>query len=163
MTKFHLATVLLALGGLAVLPACTSPSYYQTSSATPMPAASPAVSPGMVRQVQTALQQQGLYNGAIDGIWGPQTQSAVQRFQQSNSLSATGQLDTSTITALNLPSDNNAAPSQQSSITPPANTMNSPTSNGSTMPSNGTMPGNTNSPTSSTTPGTNGSTSAPPP
>src|SRR5580704_11191239 len=80
MTKLHVAAALLAFGSLAALPVCTSPSY---SSAPPVQAAAnPELSPGMVRQVQTALQQQGVYNGAIDGIWGPQTQAAVQSFQQ---------------------------------------------------------------------------------
>jgi peptidoglycan hydrolase-like protein with peptidoglycan-binding domain len=64
--------------------------------------ASPEVSPGMVRRVQTALQQQGTYNGAIDGLWGPATQSALQNFQQSHGLRATGELNTPTLTALNL-------------------------------------------------------------
>jgi peptidoglycan hydrolase-like protein with peptidoglycan-binding domain len=120
MSKIQFAAALLALGGLATLPAC-SPAYTRTSYAAPAPA-NPAVSSALVTQVQTALQQQGNYAGAIDGIWGPQTQAAVQSFQQSHSLTATGQLDSPTLEALNLPAGN-AVPSAQSSATaPPDNT-----------------------------------------
>src|ERR1700723_993921 len=107
MSKSHFAVALLALGSLAALPACsTSSNYPQTASVAP---ASQELSPGMVRQVQTALQQQNLYGGPIDGVWGPQTQSAVQAYQQSHSLSATGQLDSQTLASLNLPASNTTA------------------------------------------------------
>jgi len=143
MTRLNLAAALLALGALAALPACSSPSYTQTSSAAPMPAAQ-ELSPGMVRQVQAALQQQGLYSGAVDGIWGPQTQAAVQSFQQSHALNASGRLNSATLAALNLPADNTAAPAQQSSAAPPpADTANS------TMPPN--APTTTSSATGPTT------------
>jgi peptidoglycan hydrolase-like protein with peptidoglycan-binding domain len=157
MTKSHLAAALLAFGSLAALPACTSPTYYRTSSAAPMPATQ-ELSPGMVRQVQTALQQQNLYNGAIDGIWGPQTQSAVQSFQQSHGLNPTGRLTDQTLAALNLPTSN-AAPAAQSSAAPPAGTL---TSAGTIVPSTPpTMtPDNT---TSSAAPDTTTTTSTTPP
>jgi peptidoglycan hydrolase-like protein with peptidoglycan-binding domain len=150
MTKLHVAAALLAFGSLAALPACTSPSY---SSAPPVQAAAnPELSPGMVRQVQTALQQQGVYNGAIDGIWGPQTQAAVQSFQQSHSLRATGQLSSATLAALNLPADNTAAPAQQSSTAAPANQTNTATSATSTAPAPAPATTGSNGSTSTTTP-----------
>jgi peptidoglycan hydrolase-like protein with peptidoglycan-binding domain len=135
MAKFHLAAALMALGGLAALPACSSPSYYpQYSSAAPMPATQ-ELSPDMVRQVQTALQQQGLYNGAIDGIWGPQTQGAVQGFQQSHSLAQTGTLNSPTLAALNLPADNATPGAQSNAAPPPANTTaNPPTQSNAATP-----------------------------
>ncbi len=117
MTRVHFAAALLAFGSLAALPACTTNTPSRTYSAAP--ATSPELSPGMVRQVQTALQQQGLYNGAIDGIWGPQTQSAVRSFQQSHALTPTGQLGSSTLAALNLPT---AAPLRQPPIRQPRTT-----------------------------------------
>ena len=43
-----------------------------------------------VRDVQTALSQQGLYNGPVDGIYGPQTRAAVLSFQRSRNLIADG-------------------------------------------------------------------------
>lgn len=35
-----------------------------------------------VRELQTALKSAGMYLGAIDGIYGPKTASAVRQFQQ---------------------------------------------------------------------------------
>ncbi|MEB3179733.1 MAG: peptidoglycan-binding domain-containing protein [Nostocaceae cyanobacterium] len=43
-----------------------------------------------VRDLQTFLQQQGVYNGQIDGIYGPQTAAAVASFQRSRNLTADG-------------------------------------------------------------------------
>jgi len=117
MTRFHLAGALLAFGSLAILPAC-SVTATRASNPAPVYSSNPELSPGMVRQVQTALQQQGLYNGSIDGIWGPQTQAAVQGFQQSHALSPTGKLNSPTLAALNLPSD--AAPPPVAAMQPAA-------------------------------------------
>ncbi|MCL1473903.1 peptidoglycan-binding domain-containing protein [Argonema antarcticum] len=53
-----------------------------------------------VRQVQTLLQQQGLYNGLIDGIYGLQTRNAVVAFQRSRNLIADGIIGSSTWTVM---------------------------------------------------------------
>ena len=49
-----------------------------------------------VRDIQTFLNAQGLYNGPIDGIYGVQTRSAVVRFQQNNNLIADGVIGSQT-------------------------------------------------------------------
>ncbi|MBP7072347.1 MAG: peptidoglycan-binding protein [Clostridia bacterium] len=62
-----------------------------------------ALSREQLKKVQTALKNQGLYKGKIDGIFGKLTNSAVKQFQQKNGLSATGTIDAATeakITAL---------------------------------------------------------------
>jgi Putative peptidoglycan binding domain len=41
-------------------------------------------------EVQTALQQQGYYEGPIDGIVGPGTEAAIAAYQQENGLRVTG-------------------------------------------------------------------------
>ena len=41
-------------------------------------------------QVQAVLQQQGYYNGPIDGIVGPGTEAAIAAYQQANGLRVTG-------------------------------------------------------------------------
>jgi peptidoglycan hydrolase-like protein with peptidoglycan-binding domain len=41
-------------------------------------------------QVQSALSQQGYYQGPIDGIVGPGTQAAISAYQQNNGLRVTG-------------------------------------------------------------------------
>ena len=50
-----------------------------------------------VEQAQQQLKSQGLYNGAIDGIVGPGTQSALMQFQRSQGLPETAQLDQQTL------------------------------------------------------------------
>jgi len=49
-----------------------------------------------VKQAQQALKDQGLYHGAIDGRWGPETKQAVNEFQKKNGLKQTAQLDDQT-------------------------------------------------------------------
>lgn len=55
---------------------------------------------GTVRSAQAALNDQGYSVGEVDGLWGPQTQSAVRRFQADKGLAQSGTLDSSTLAAL---------------------------------------------------------------
>jgi SH3 domain-containing YSC84-like protein 1 len=64
-----------------------------TSQTAPASAAS-------VKQAQQALQAAGFDPGPIDGQLGPDTQAALQDFQQSKGLRVTGQLDPATQQAL---------------------------------------------------------------
>lgn len=41
-------------------------------------------------EVQSGLKRLGLYRGAVDGIMGPQTETAIREFQRQNRLSETG-------------------------------------------------------------------------
>jgi peptidoglycan hydrolase-like protein with peptidoglycan-binding domain len=88
-----LAGSLLA-GTLSALPAAaqTAPplAYVQ-----PLP-------PQAVQDVQSRLRQAGVYNGPIDGIWGADSQSALERFQQSHQLQVTGQFNQATAATLGL-------------------------------------------------------------
>ena len=43
-----------------------------------------------VSDLQNTLKQHGLYNGPIDGVYGPQTQSAVQNFQNISGIKTDG-------------------------------------------------------------------------
>jgi len=64
---------------------------------------SQAVTQGFVAHLQRRLQQQGFYHqGNVDGVWGPETQSALENFQQQNNLRPTGQIDMRTLEALNM-------------------------------------------------------------
>jgi hypothetical protein len=58
------------------------------------------VSQQEIKQAQTELKQQGLYNGAIDGIVGPQTKSAISQFQKREGLPQTASLDQQTLSHL---------------------------------------------------------------
>ena len=56
-----------------------------------------------IEQVQRALDRDGFSTGRVDGIWGPTTEAALQKFQQSKAMAtANGQLDSSTLSALQL-------------------------------------------------------------
>lgn len=53
-----------------------------------------------IKQAQQSLKDEGLYNGAIDGQWGPETRQAVAKFQKKNGLKQTAQLDEQTLDQL---------------------------------------------------------------
>lgn len=54
-----------------------------------------------VRRVQTALNQEG-YSLQVDGVMGPQTESALKSWQSKNGLDETGKLDSETLQKLDL-------------------------------------------------------------
>lgn len=58
------------------------------------------VADSTVRSAQAALNDQGYNVGAVDGQWGPNTQSAVRRFQAERGLTQSGTLDGATLSAL---------------------------------------------------------------
>jgi hypothetical protein len=69
----------------------------------PIYAASPDVDPGqVVTSVQSALQQQGYYQGDIDGMLGPDTSAALAAYQQAQGLETTGAIDEPTLASLGL-------------------------------------------------------------
>jgi peptidoglycan hydrolase-like protein with peptidoglycan-binding domain len=57
---------------------------------------------GSVLSVQDKLRQAGVYAGRIDGIWGADSQAALERFQQTKQLQVTGQLNQATAATLGL-------------------------------------------------------------
>lgn len=52
--------------------------------------------------VQVELQRQGYYGGPIDGDIGPQTQTAIAKFQSQNGLPATGKINEALLKSLNI-------------------------------------------------------------
>ncbi len=60
------------------------------------------LSPAALTQVQDRLRQMGAYSGRADGVWGPDSQSALERFQQGRGLQVTGQLNQATAATLGL-------------------------------------------------------------
>lgn len=63
---------------------------------------SQSLAPAAIRAVQQRLRETGCYNGALDGAWGPDSQAALERFQQSRGLRVTGQLNQATAATLGL-------------------------------------------------------------
>jgi len=81
-----------------------------TVAASPFCLAQPAptlsyvqpLSPDAVAAVQQKLQSAGAYTGRVDGVWGPDSETALQRYQQSHQLQATGQMNQATAATLGL-------------------------------------------------------------
>jgi peptidoglycan hydrolase-like protein with peptidoglycan-binding domain len=84
----------------AIVAICIHPAFSQT--ATPPLTYIQPVPPASVQAVQAHLRDAGAYHGSVDGVWGPDSVSALQRFQADHQLQATGQLNQATATALNL-------------------------------------------------------------
>ena len=55
-----------------------------------------------VANVQAALQQQGYYQGEVDGVLGPQTRAALADYQSAQGLEPTGAIDEPTVEALGI-------------------------------------------------------------
>ncbi len=71
------------------------------------PVKAPFLRPGSrgqpVRDVQAVLRSLGFYNGAIDGIYGPRTATAVATFQRSQRIVGDGRVGALTWQALRTP------------------------------------------------------------
>lgn len=88
-------------------PTVSTPTVATTPATTPgsqltVPAAGlkPGAKGAAVKQLQRALKSVGYSAGAIDGSYGPSTESAVKRFQQAHGLVADGIAGTKTLAAL---------------------------------------------------------------
>jgi hypothetical protein len=56
----------------------------------------------VVANVQTSLQEQGYYEGEIDGVLGPLTRAAIAAYQQDHGLYVTSAIDEPTLSALGM-------------------------------------------------------------
>ena len=90
-----LAGLLLAGPALLVSGASAQPASPGLTYTQPL-------SPAALTQVQERLRQVGAYSGRADGVWGPDSQSALERFQQGRGLQVTGQLNQATAATLGL-------------------------------------------------------------
>lgn len=70
-----------------------------STPSSPSSAAAPAPD-STVRSAQAALETQGYSPGAIDGQMGPNTRSALTKFQQDKGLTPSGTLDNATLATL---------------------------------------------------------------
>jgi peptidoglycan hydrolase-like protein with peptidoglycan-binding domain len=89
-----------ALAGGALLAATmVVPAQAQTTPplayVQPLPQAS-------VQAVQDRLRNAGSYTGQADGMWGPDSALALQRFQQTHQLQVTGQMNQATAATLGI-------------------------------------------------------------
>jgi Putative peptidoglycan binding domain len=69
----------------------------------PIYASNPEMDPGqVVANVQSALQEQGYYQGEVDGVLGPQTRAALAEYQSAQGLEPTGAVDEPTLETLGM-------------------------------------------------------------
>lgn len=95
-----LAAVLLAGGCVA-----GGPAFAQAELDYVQP-----LQPQAVQNVQQSLRGAGFYNGRIDGVWGPDSRAALERFQQTHQLLVTGHMNQATAASLGLSPDMLVAP-----------------------------------------------------
>ena len=87
MKLFAAGAIVLALLGIGSAPAALAHGRRSFANAE------------QVRQVQQKLNDMGYHAGSVDGVLGPQTESALRQFQQARKLDATGHIDSNTLAA----------------------------------------------------------------
>ena len=91
---------LSALAGAALLAGASLPPEAAAQQAASGLVYSQPLAPQALMQVQERLRQLGAYTGRVDGVWGPDSQQALERFQQSRGLQVSGQLNQATAATL---------------------------------------------------------------
>jgi peptidoglycan hydrolase-like protein with peptidoglycan-binding domain len=123
----------LALPALAQQDQSTppQPSPSAISSQTQANEISPEkLKSAQIHQLQQALNDKGFNVGAVDGEWGPRTEDALKKFQGSNNIPSSGQLNAKAVTALGLnSSDFGLTGGSQTTGQAPAGTNNQQPSN----------------------------------
>ena len=81
-----------------------------------------APTPDRISEIQSALAKGGYYQGAPNGKWDSDTVTALEKFQSSHGIDASGKLDASTLQKLGLGSDiaGVSAPTHPQPTTSPA-------------------------------------------
>ena len=100
---------------------------FDQATAVALRAATGRQAPTIVRSVQSVLTELGLYHGAIDGNYGPETTAAVETLQQRADLHRNlGQVDAATLVAMvdawrakKLPAPNTPPPPNESGVLQP--------------------------------------------
>ena len=64
-----------------------------------------APTPDRVREIQTALNREGVFDGQPTGKWDNTTIDAMKKFQETHGLNPTGKIDAVTLNKLGLGSD----------------------------------------------------------
>jgi peptidoglycan hydrolase-like protein with peptidoglycan-binding domain len=73
------------------------------------------------KQIQQALADQGCYDGDIDGIWGPESVAALQRFQTERGIENEGKITALALIGLGLgPKHTSAIPVVSADAAQPA-------------------------------------------
>ena len=78
---------------------CSAPAFSQQA---PTLLYTQPLAPAAVTAVQEKLRQAGAFTGRADGVWGPESQAALERFQTTHGLVASTQLNPATAVTLGL-------------------------------------------------------------
>jgi hypothetical protein len=102
LTHHNAATSSPAASSSASAPAPSAATTPSANPAQPTTPASPAVVPSAsVKKLQQELGQLNYYEGAVDGVMGPQTTAAIKDLQRQANLPQTGTMNAATQAALN--------------------------------------------------------------
>jgi peptidoglycan hydrolase-like protein with peptidoglycan-binding domain len=105
MRKFALTTIMALLAGLfaaGLVFGQQQQDKRQQQDEMQLQISAQQLNSAQIRELQEALQEQGLNPGPIDGKMGPLTQQAIQLFQQQENLAATGTINEQTLEALDI-------------------------------------------------------------
>jgi peptidoglycan hydrolase-like protein with peptidoglycan-binding domain len=137
VTLAVLATVALCLPAVAQQnggsPAAQGRTNAQDQNADPAMSGA-MLSENLVRMLQQTLTNRGFLVGDPDGKWGPKTKEALEEFQKSQNLPASGQIDQPTLARLGVnispamggPQTTGQGPSENSGVNPGAPRMYAP-------------------------------------
>jgi peptidoglycan hydrolase-like protein with peptidoglycan-binding domain len=95
------------MAGLVMAGVLLSPAFQaheaqaQTQTQAPVSYVQP-LSPQAQKEVQRHLKELGVYSGAVDGIWGRDSQEALERFQQTRGLQVTSNLNQATLATMGI-------------------------------------------------------------
>ena len=95
------------MAGLVMAGVMLSPVFQvqeaqaQTQTQGPVSYVQP-LSPQAQKEVQRHLKELGVYSGAVDGIWGRDSQEALERFQRARELQVTGNLNQATLATMGI-------------------------------------------------------------
>jgi peptidoglycan hydrolase-like protein with peptidoglycan-binding domain len=90
----------LVMAGVILFPAFQA-HEAQAQTQAPVSYVQP-LSPQAQKEVQRHLKELGVYSGAVDGIWGRDSQEALERFQQTRGLQVTSNLNQATLATMGI-------------------------------------------------------------
>jgi hypothetical protein len=83
-----------------------------------------APSPERYQQIQQSLADRGFYKGEVNGLWGPESQDAMKRFQESQNLPDDGKITSKALIGLGLGPNHGETPAAtQSGTSQPSTTQ----------------------------------------
>jgi peptidoglycan hydrolase-like protein with peptidoglycan-binding domain len=92
----------LVMAGVMLAPVFQAQeAQAQTQTQGPVSYVQP-LSPQAQKEVQRHLKELGVYSGAVDGIWGRDSQEALERFQQTRGLQVTSNLNQATLATMGI-------------------------------------------------------------